>query len=65
MKTVSLKYGNDWGINVSMPGKLDCQVKPGYLSRFETVNSNLTKMSGYNSGCNLKILQCSAGDYQV
>ena len=39
----------------------DCQVKPGYLSRFEPVNSNLTKMSVYNPGCNLKILQCLAG----
>ena len=43
----------------------DSQVKPGYLSKFEPVDSNLTKMSGYNSGCNLKIFQCLAGDYQV
>ena len=48
-----------------MPGKSDCQMKPGYLSKFEPVNLNLTKMSGYNPGCNLKILQCLAGDYQV
>ena len=40
-----------------MPGKSDCRVKPGYLSRFEPANSNLTKMSGYNPSCNLKILQ--------
>jgi hypothetical protein len=39
-----------------MPGKSDCQVKPEYLSRFEPVNLNLTKRSGYNPGCNLKIL---------
>ena len=26
-----------------MPGKSDCQVKPGYLSRLEPVNLNLTK----------------------
>ena len=43
-----------------MPVKSDCQVKPAYLSRFEPVNSNLTKMSGYNLGCNLKILLCLA-----
>ena len=48
-----------------MPVKTDCQVKPGYFPRFEPVNSNLTKMTGYNPGCNLKILQCLAGDYQV
>ena len=48
-----------------MPGKSESQVKPGYLSWFEPVNSNLTKMSGYNPGCNLKILQWLAIDYQV
>ena len=48
-----------------MPVKLDCQVKPAYLSRFEPVNSNLSKMSSYNTGCHLQILLCLAGDWQV
>ena len=48
-----------------MPVKLDCQVKPAYLSRFEPVNSNLPKMSGYNLGCQVTILLCLAGDGQV
>ena len=54
-----------YGINLPIPGKLDCQVKPGNLSRFELVNWNLTKMAGYNLGCNLKIVLCLAGDYHV
>jgi hypothetical protein len=37
-----------------MPVKSDCQVKPAFLSRFEPVNSNLPKMSGYNTGCHLE-----------
>ena len=41
-----------------MPGKLDFQVKPGYLSRFEPIKWNLTTMSDYYLGCNLNILQC-------
>ena len=48
-----------------MPVKLDCQVKPAYLSRFEPVNSNLPKMSGYNTGFHLTILLCLVGDGQV
>ena len=48
-----------------MPVKSDCQVKPAYLSRFEPVNSNLPKMSFYNTGCHLKILLCLVGDCQV
>ena len=32
--------------NYSMPGKWDCQVKPGYFSRFEPSKSNLTKVWG-------------------
>ena len=30
-----------------MPGKSDCQVKPGYLSRFEPAISNLYDIPGY------------------
>ena len=48
-----------------MPGESDCKMKPGYLPGFEPVNSYLAKMSGYNPGCNLKILLFLAGDYQV
>ena len=53
-----------WGINPSMSVKSDCQVKPAYLSRFEPLNSNLPKMSCYNTGCNLQILLCLAQEFR-
>ena len=43
-----------------MPVKSDCQMKPGYLYRSDPIYSNLPKMSGYTTGCNLKILLCFA-----
>jgi hypothetical protein len=51
---------NHWGINLSMPVKSDCQVKPGYLSRFEP-----DKNVGLKPMLYLKILIYFAGDYQV
>ena len=42
-----------------MPGKWDCQLKPGYFSKFKPVKSNLTKiLFGYH----LVLSRCT--DYQ-
>ena len=59
----SLKHLPQCSAVVDLKGKKNH--KNIYLSGFQPVNYNMTKMSCYNSGCNLKIFQRLAGDYQV